>query len=80
MEEIAEGLFRGILSILRWVVVELILHIVLFNLGRLVLLVATLGRYPRGELSEKEIGKISWLGVFVIVAIWGAIALYNNYG
>ncbi len=80
MEEIAEGLFRGVISILRWIVFELIIHIVLFNLGRVALLLATLGRYPRGKLTEKDEGIIALLGIFVIVAVWCAIALYNNYG
>ena len=80
MEEIAEGLFQGIIGILRWVVFELIIHIVLFNLGRVVLLLVTLGRYPRGKLTEKDEGIIALLGIFVIVAVWCAIALYNNYG
>ncbi len=80
MEELAEGLFRGVIGILRWIVFEFIIQIVLFNLGRIVLLLTTLGQYPRGKLSEKEGGIISLLGIFVIVLVWCTIALYNNYG
>jgi hypothetical protein len=62
MEEITKGLFRGISSIIRWLIVEPIQPIVLFNLGRAALLIATLGRYSRGELSEKPIEKTSCVG------------------
>jgi hypothetical protein len=51
-----------------------------FNVGRFVLLLITLGRYPRYHDVEKDVNKISLVGVAVVFLAWVAIALYNNYG
>ncbi len=80
MEEVAEGLLRFIGSVIRWFVWELIFHWLMFSLGRVFLLLITLGRYPRGYTLERDADKISWVGVLVTVLIWASIALYNNYG
>ena len=75
MEEIAGGLLRFLGGVL-W---DLLLNIILFNIGRFSLLLITLGHYPQGEAIEKDAEKITWAGVFVLFLIWLAIALYNNY-
>lgn len=54
--------------------------LVLFNIGRVFLLVVTLGKYPRRENLEKDVNLISGVGVGVLFAIWSAIAIYNNWG
>ena len=79
MEDLAEGLLRGLAGVLRWFLWDIIFHIVLFNLGRLVLLLITPGRYPRGQAIERDVEKISWAGVGVLAAGWVVIALINNY-
>ena len=79
MEEIGEGFLRIIGGALRWFLWEILFHIVLFNLGRLFLLIVTLGKYPRGSVVETDVEKISWAGVAVVLFTWLAIALYNNY-
>ena len=80
MEEIAEGFLRIIGGVIRWFLWNLIFHMVLFNIGRLFLLLVTLGKYPRGYALERDVEKISWVGAVVVVLIWAVIALYNNYG
>ncbi len=80
MEEIAEGLFKIVGSMLRWFIFDILIHVVLFNIGRFTLLLITFGKYPRHEVVERDFNYISWAGVFVIILVWVAIALFNNYG
>ena len=78
MDEIVEGLFRIVVTVVRWFWWDLIFNIVLFNVGRLSLLLVTLGRYPRGYALEKDDEKISLIGIIVLALIWTGIAIYNN--
>jgi len=79
MEEIAEGIFRSIGTVIRWIAVHLIFHILCFNLGRLTLLLVTLGRYPRQNVLERDEDKISFFGLLVIILSWVAIYVNNVY-
>lgn len=79
MEEVAEGLFRAIGSIIRWFLLELVFQIVCFNLGRAFLLIVTLGKYPGAKASERNSEGIALVGFGVLAAAWTAIALYNNF-
>jgi len=79
MEEIAEGIFKSLGSIVRWLLWNLLFEIILFNLGRGILLLVTIGNYPRGEKLERDETYISLAGVGVVVIVWVSIALYNNW-
>ncbi len=50
----------------------------LFHLGRIVLLIATLGRYPTRRDCEQSRGRIQWAGVAMLIVLWAAVALFNN--
>ena len=52
----------------------------LFNLGRVFLLLVTLGKYPRGIKLEKHVNLISGVGVGIMFSLWALIAIYNNWG
>ncbi len=79
MEEIAEGIFRTLGSIIRWLLWHLLYEMILFNLGRIILLIISLGRYPRGRAVEKDTNLISWVGISTLLLIWAGIAIYNNW-
>ena len=79
MEEIAEGLFRFIVGAIRWMVIDILLHIFCFNLGRFTLLLITVGRYPRTQSLETDEGKITFFGVIVVILAWVAIYVNNVY-
>ena len=51
---------------------------VLLTLGRVTLLLVTLGRYPRGSAVERDANRISLVGVLVLLVAWSLIAIYNN--
>ena len=52
MEDIAEGIGRFFLSILRWIFIDAILEFFIRGLGYISLKIITLGRYPRPGRDE----------------------------
>lgn len=53
---------------------------VLFHLGRAFLLLATLGRFPRGRDRERHVNAITFAGALLLLLAWLLIALHNNRG
>ncbi len=78
MDEILEITLKGIKEVIKFIVFVIILNIVLLNLGRFTLLAFTLGKYPTYQQVEKDADKIIWFGLFILIGIWSAIAIYNN--
>lgn len=70
MEDLLESIFRGVLSAVRWVLINFFVEIILHWIGRISLLVITFGNYPSGpEIEENETFiTISGLVVFIIFA------------
>ena len=62
----------------RFIFKVIIWDFVLFHLGRIVLLVATLGRYPTRRDSQQSRGRIQWVGIATLIVLWAAVALFNN--
>ncbi len=79
MEDVAEGFLRIVIGAIRWVAINLLLHIFCFNLGRFVLLLLTAGRYPRLQVLERDANKITTFGVAIIILVWVAIYVHNVY-
>ncbi|TAN49949.1 MAG: hypothetical protein EPN21_10315 [Methylococcaceae bacterium] len=75
-----EIIFEGIVEILKFVLWYLLWCLMLFNFGRIFLLLATFGKYPRGVQTENDVNFISSVGLGVLFAIWSSIAIYNNWG
>ena len=67
MEELAEGAIKTILRIIRFVLVEAICEFVIYWVGRIFLLIITLGNYPRGRQVEAHEGRIICTGFAVII-------------
>jgi hypothetical protein len=65
-------------AVVKFIAYYIIWSFVLFNLGRMSLLVVTLGQYPRGLDAQRHINQISLVGILVLVLAWSAIAVYNN--
>ena len=79
MEEVAEGFFRMVIGAIRWVAINLLLHIFCFNLGRFALLILTASRYPRLQVLERDANKITTFGVVIIILAWMGIYVHNVY-
>jgi hypothetical protein len=65
-------------SVLKFFISWLLWSFILFNLGRAILLLFTLGRYPRGPALTQHNNRISLVGVLALVALWASIAVRNN--
>lgn len=63
------------MSILR----DMVWEFALFQLGRLTLLILTLGRYPRRDVVERHSDRIAGVGALVVVCAWGLVVLYNHH-
>ena len=62
----------------RFIFKVIIWDFVLFQLGRVVLLTATLGRYPTRKDWAQSRGRIQWVGIATVVVLWVAVAVFNN--
>ncbi|WDE07556.1 hypothetical protein SG34_012110 [Thalassomonas viridans] len=82
MEEITggffSGIFRAIFSLFRWLLVEALIETCCYWLGRVTLLILTLGYYPRNAKASKHEGRITCFGVFIaITAIIITVVILN---
>lgn len=66
-------------GVLRNGFVAFVRDFVLFNLGRAALLLVTAGRYPRGRSLQAHTGRISAVGILVLLLAWCGIALHNHF-
>jgi hypothetical protein len=73
MVEAAGATIRFIFKVIIW-------DVVLFQLGRVVLLAVTLGRYPTRKDCLQSRGRIQWVGIATLVVLWVAMAVFNNLG
>ena len=62
----------------RFIFKAVIWDFVLFQLGRAVLLTATLGRYPTNRDCAQSRGRIQLVGIASLGVLWVAIAAFNN--
>ncbi|MDP5030400.1 MAG: hypothetical protein NWQ54_11230 [Paraglaciecola sp.] len=76
MEELGEGLVRVILRVLRTILIEGICESLCYWLGRWFLLILTLGRYPQYKQLEKHQGRITLVGIIVLITLVLVISVY----
>ncbi len=74
-----DTIIEAISEILKFILWYVLWSVVLFNIGRTFLLVATVGNYPRGIKLEKDINLISGVGLGVLFVAWSSLAVYNNW-
>ena len=78
MDEIAETIIKALWNIIKFIIWEIAFCIIMFNVGRASLLIFTFGKYPTQAHLENDNTKISFFGMFVILATLFSIAIYNN--
>ncbi len=74
MEELTEGTFKGILRLIRFILIDFFCELVAYWVGRITLYLMTLGKYPKEPESQKETEWITVFGVFVIFLLVVAIS------
>ena len=73
-----EAIESAIGATARFVFKVIIWDFVLFQLGRIVLLTATLGRYPTRKDCTQSRSRIQWVGIATLGVLWVAVATVNN--
>lgn len=67
MEEAAEGLIKGILRFIRFLLIELFCETLAYWVGRIFLKAATLGEYPPTPETKKDKDRTIVTGVLVTI-------------
>lgn len=78
MEELAGGVIKAILRIIHFIFVQTIYEFLFYWVGRLFLLVVTLGYYPRGRRVEEHENRIICTGFSVIMLSLILIKVYTD--
>ena len=73
-----EEITNAVVAAVKLIAYYIIWSFVLFNLGRVSLLLVTLGQYPRGLDAQRHVNQISLVGILVLILAWSAVAIYNN--
>ncbi len=74
MEEVAEGIGRFFLNILKWVFIDAILEFFIRGLGYISLKIVTFGKYPRKGRDE---GRSVFAGFVTLALILVLIGMTN---
>ncbi len=73
IEDVVGATARFVFKVIIW-------DFVLFQVGRVVMLAVTLGRYPTRKDCARSRGRIQWVGIATLVVAWLVIAAFNNLG
>jgi len=73
-----EHVATAVVSLIKFVICAFLWQRLLFDIGRITLLLFTFGRYPRGRDDSLHENRIAAVGVAVLLAVWSTIAIYNN--
>ena len=73
-----EAAWDGLLHLGRWLLVYLLWERALFHLGRITLWLLTLGRWHGDRKAERRSDWISAAGLLPLLALWVALAMWNN--
>jgi hypothetical protein len=76
MEEIAEGVIKLVYRFMRFFLLDVICEFIIYWIGRIFLLVVTLGNYPRGRQVDEHEGRIICTGFVVIIL---SVVLISQY-
>jgi hypothetical protein len=76
MEELVEGLGRGILNVIKWIVIDLFIEIFVHGYGYITLKVFTFGKYPKAGEDNYTLCIIS--GLLSIAATIAVIIVINS--
>jgi hypothetical protein len=78
MEDLLEDAFRGISSVVRWVLINFFVEIIIHWTGRISLLIITFGNYPRSQKVEEDETFITIFGFAVFIVFVTFLILSNG--
>ena len=75
MEDLAEGIGRGFLNLIKWIVIDVFIELFIHGYGYLTLKILTLGKYPKSNKNNDTLCVVSGLISFVVTI---AIIMFIN--
>tara|TARA_B110000467_G_C17887737_1_gene248181 strand:- start:189 stop:422 length:234 start_codon:yes stop_codon:yes gene_type:complete len=75
MEDLAEGIGRGFLNLIKWIIIDVFIELFIHGYGYLTLKILTLGKYPKLNKNNDTLCVISG---FISFAVTIAIIMYIN--
>jgi len=75
MEEVAEGIVRGILNLIKWIFIDVFIEILIHGYGYITLKILTFGKYPKPNQNNDTLCVVSGLISFVVTI---AIIMFIN--
>lgn len=75
MEDLAEGVGRGILNLTKWIVIDVFIELFIHGYGYLTLKIITLGKHPKPDQNNDTLCVTAGFISFVITI---AIIMYIN--
>jgi len=75
MEDLAEGIGRGILNLIKWIVIDVFIELFIHGYGYLTLKIITLGKYPKPDQNNDTLCVVSG---FISLAFTIAIIMFIN--
>ncbi len=75
IDEVAEGLFRIIGRFVAYFIIDVLFEIVFYLIGKVVLRVFTLGKYPPPPVQSHSTGFVQFIGILAFVAAFAVLVM-----
>ena len=76
MEDLFKILVEGFIEFIKWFFGQLLIEIIFYGIGRITLLMLTLGRYPRGKEAYNDTDTITLVGLAVSAILFFVLYKY----
>jgi len=76
LEDLFKILAEGFIEFIKWFFGQVLIEIIFYGIGRITLLILTLGRYPRGKEAHKDADIITLVGLAVSMILFFVIYKY----
>lgn len=78
IDGVAEGVIRVIAKFLGYIVMQIIIEMVLYVIGKVTLRIITLGKYPPKVGEEYLEGFVQFVGFIVVAILFGSLLIINK--
>ena len=75
IDGVAEGVIRVVAKFLGYIIMQIIIEIVLYYIGKVALRIITLGKYPPKVGGEYSEGFVQFVGFLVVAVLFGILVI-----
>jgi hypothetical protein len=75
MEDLAEGIGKGFLNLIKWIIIDVFIELFIHGYGYLTLKILSIGKYPKPNQNNDTLCVVSGFISFVVTI---AIIMYIN--